>query len=119
MNDPVVVVGGGNSAGQAALFLADHARKVQLVVRERNLDEFMSSYLADQILHDPRIELHLHTEVRELLGDDGLEAIAWSSTPTRARTSVLGGRARCSCSSAPIRAPTGWPERSPPTRTAS
>jgi thioredoxin reductase (NADPH) len=74
--DPVVVVGGGNSAGQATLFLADHAAKVQLVVRENTLDEFMSRYLADRILADPRIKVLVHTEVRELLGDRGmLEAV--------------------------------------------
>ena len=76
VNDPVVVVGGGNSAGQAALFLADHARSVALVVREHSLDEFMSRYLADRILRDPRIEVRLHTEVRELVGERGqLEAV--------------------------------------------
>lgn len=76
VNDPVVVVGGGNSAGQAALFLADHARKVRLVVREHGLEEYMSRYLADRILRDPRIEVHLHTEVCELLGERGqLEAV--------------------------------------------
>jgi thioredoxin reductase (NADPH) len=59
--DPVVVVGGGNSAGQAAVFLADYAGAVRLVVRERSLDENMSRYLVDRILHDSRIEVHLHT----------------------------------------------------------
>jgi thioredoxin reductase (NADPH) len=81
VDDPVVVVGGGNSAGQAVLFLADHAREVHLVVREHSLDEFMSRYLADRILHDPRIEVHLHTEVRELLGEHGqLEAVVVQDT---------------------------------------
>ena len=74
--DPVVVVGGGNSAGQAAVFLADYAGAVRLVVRERSLDENMSRYLADRILRDSRIEVHLHTEVRELVGERGaLEAV--------------------------------------------
>jgi thioredoxin reductase (NADPH) len=84
--DPVVVVGGGNSAGQAALFLADHAAKVRLVVRERTLDEFMSRYLADRILADPRIEVLPHTEVRELLGERGvLEAVVVEDTTTGVR----------------------------------
>jgi thioredoxin reductase (NADPH) len=83
VNDPVVVVGGGNSAGQAALFLADHARTVALVVREHSLDEFMSRYLADRILHDPRIQVHLHTEVRELIGERGqLEAVVVQDNAT-------------------------------------
>jgi thioredoxin reductase (NADPH) len=88
-HDPVVVVGGGNSAGQAALFLADHAAKVRLVVRERTLDEFMSRYLADRILADPRIEILVHTEVRELLGDQGvLEAVVVEDTTTGERRSL-------------------------------
>jgi thioredoxin reductase (NADPH) len=89
VNDPVVVVGGGNSAGQAALFLADHAREVQLVVREHTLDEFMSRYLADRILNDSRIELHLHTEVRELIGDHGqLEAVVVEDDETGDRQTL-------------------------------
>jgi len=89
VNDPVVVVGGGNSAGQAALFLADHAREVQLVVREHSLDEFMSRYLADRILHDPRIEVHLHTEVRELVGEHGqLEAVVVQDTEDGSRSTL-------------------------------
>ena len=80
-DDPVVVVGGGNSAGQAALFLADHARTVRMVVREHTLDEFMSSYLADRILTDGRIEVLVHSEVRELVGERGvLEAVVVEDT---------------------------------------
>jgi thioredoxin reductase (NADPH) len=75
VNDPVVVVGGGNSAGQATIFLADHVGKIRLVVREHRLDEYMSRYLADRIERDPRIEVLLHTEVRELLGNKSLEAV--------------------------------------------
>ena len=75
INDPVVVVGGGNSAGQATIFLADHVGKIRLVVREHRLDEYMSRYLADRIERDPRIEVLLHSEVRELLGDKSLEAM--------------------------------------------
>ena len=59
--DPVVVVGGGNSGWPGGLFLADAAAEVRLVVRERSLDENMSRYLADRILRDSRIEVHLHT----------------------------------------------------------
>jgi thioredoxin reductase (NADPH) len=88
-HDPVVVVGGGNSAGQATLFLADHAAKVRLVVREHTLDEFMSRYLADRILDDPRIEVLVHTEVRELVGERGaLEAVVVEDTTTGRRHTV-------------------------------
>jgi len=73
---PVAVVGGGNSAGQAALFLAEHATHVRLLVRHDNLVRDMSRYLIDRIEHDDRIEVMPHTEVRELVGDDGeLEAL--------------------------------------------
>jgi thioredoxin reductase (NADPH) len=72
---PTVVVGGGNSAGQATLFLAEHARPLRLAMRERALDESMSRYLADRIERDPRIEVLLHTEVHELVGDERLEAV--------------------------------------------
>ena len=75
VEDPVVVVGGGNSAGQATISLADHVRKIHLVVREHRPDEYMSWYLAERIERDPRIEVLLHTEVRELLGDKVLEAV--------------------------------------------
>ena len=87
--DPVVVVGGGNSAGQAALFLADAAAEVRLVVREHDLDENMSRYLADRILRDSRIEEHLHTEVRELVGERGaLEAVGVEDTTTGDRRTL-------------------------------
>jgi hypothetical protein len=55
INDPVVVVGGDNSAGQATIFLADHVEQIRLVVREHRLDEYMSRYLADQIERDPGV----------------------------------------------------------------
>jgi len=84
--DPIVVVGGGNSAGQAALFLAEHASEVRMVVRENTLDEYMSRYLADRILADPRIEVFVRTEVRELLGHRGvLEAVVVEDTATGQR----------------------------------
>jgi thioredoxin reductase (NADPH) len=88
VGDPVVVVGGGNSAGQAAVFLADQAAEVRMVVREARLDENMSRYLADRIAQDPRIEVHLHTEVEDLEGEHGqLEAVV-------VRDSVTGERQR-------------------------
>ncbi|HEY4419505.1 MAG TPA: NAD(P)/FAD-dependent oxidoreductase [Pseudonocardia sp.] len=82
----MVVVGGGNSAGQAAVFLADHAGEVHLVVRESRLDEQMSRYLPDRIIRDPRIQVLLHTEVRELQGENGrLEAVVVEDTVTGER----------------------------------
>lgn len=85
---PVAVVGGGNSAGQATLFLADHSAGVTLIVRESTLGEYMSAYLADRIVRDPRIEVRLHSEVRELVGGESLEAVVVEDTASGERSSL-------------------------------
>ena len=72
---PVVVVGGGNSAAQAAIFLARRGSRVQLLVRGGDLGAGMSRYLVDQVLATPSIELQLRAQVRELHGDGALEAV--------------------------------------------
>ncbi|MFE6486293.1 FAD-dependent oxidoreductase [Streptomyces sp. NPDC057757] len=74
-SDPVAVVGGGNSAGQAVLFLAGYAPRVYLLVRGPSLDTHMSRYLIDQIERHPRVKVLLHTEVSEASGDKVLEAV--------------------------------------------
>jgi thioredoxin reductase (NADPH) len=71
----VVVVGGGNSAGQAAVFLASQVRKVYLVVRGDDLYKDMSSYLASRIVQTANIEVLLDTEVRRMTGDGHLTAV--------------------------------------------
>ena len=71
----VVVVGGGNSAGQAAVFLAAHTRKVYLVLRGNDLYKSMSAYLARRIEDTPNIEVLFNTEVRRMLGDGYLRAV--------------------------------------------
>ncbi|MGZ6050655.1 MAG: FAD-dependent oxidoreductase [Isosphaeraceae bacterium] len=71
----VVVVGGGNSAGQAAVFLAGQVRKVYLVIRGDNLYKNMSSYLACRIEDTPNIEVLRNTEVRRLVGDGYLTSV--------------------------------------------
>jgi thioredoxin reductase (NADPH) len=71
----VVIVGGGNSAGQATVFLASHGNPVHLLVRSDNLGKSMSRYLVDRIRQDPRVTVHLCTEVRETCGDDELKAV--------------------------------------------
>jgi thioredoxin reductase (NADPH) len=77
---PVAVVGGGNSAGQAAVSLSTTATKVHLVIRHDDLARDMSRYLVDQIEQNPKIEVHRNTEVRELVGDDALELIVVEDT---------------------------------------
>ena len=71
--DPVAIVGGGNSAGQAALFLVKYAECVRLLAREPDLGVSMSRYLVDQIVRSGEIDVLCHTEVRELLGQEALE----------------------------------------------
>jgi thioredoxin reductase (NADPH) len=83
--DPIAVVGGGNSAGQAAVFLARHAAHVRLIVREHDLGENMSRYLADRIERTPGIEVLLHAEVRELIGGAALAAVIVEDTDTGER----------------------------------
>jgi thioredoxin reductase (NADPH) len=90
-NDPVVIVGGGNSAGQAAVFLADHAEQVHLIVRNTVLEQDMSRYLADRIAGIARIEVHLRTQVRELVGDRLLESVIVEQLDT-GKISTLAAR---------------------------
>jgi thioredoxin reductase (NADPH) len=80
---PVSVVGGGNSAGQATIFLAKHARTVRLLIRHDDLSRDMSRYLVDQIEQLPNVEVWRGTEVSELIGDDGrLRALVVRDTKT-------------------------------------
>ncbi|MEU8804633.1 FAD-dependent oxidoreductase [Spirillospora sp. NPDC048819] len=79
---PVAIVGGGNSAGQAAVFLARHATRVLLFVRGADLGENMSRYLIDRIEHCPEIDVFLHTEIRELHGHDLLEEVVTKNNRT-------------------------------------
>ncbi len=84
----VVVVGGGNSAGQAAIYLAQQGSPVKLVLRGRDLGKDMSHYLIDRIESDPRIEVSTTTEVRELAGDGHLGRVVLEHTPTGDRRSI-------------------------------
>lgn len=77
VGEEVVVVGGGNSAGQAAVFLADAARKVHLCVRGNSLDSSMSRYLIRRIEQIPAITVRTRTEVIGLEGDPTLERVSW------------------------------------------
>ena len=73
--EDVIVVGGGNSAGQAAVFLAGHVRKVHMLVRASGLAATMSRYLIRRIEENPRIELRTRAEISALDGDTHLERV--------------------------------------------
>jgi len=75
--EPVVVIGGGNSAGQAAVFLSQNAPAVHLLVRGESLIQSMSRYLIQRIEQNPRIEVHFSTELESLQGEDHLEEVSW------------------------------------------
>jgi thioredoxin reductase (NADPH) len=77
----VVVVGGGNSAGQAAVFLAGKCRHVHLLVRAPGLSESMSNYLIRRIGESANITLHTKTEITALEGDAQLERVLWRTAP--------------------------------------
>jgi thioredoxin reductase (NADPH) len=77
----VIVVGGGNSAGQAAVYLAGKCRLVHLLVRSAGLAESMSRYLIRRIDEAPNITLHTNTEIAALEGDEQLERVIWKTAP--------------------------------------
>jgi thioredoxin reductase (NADPH) len=76
-SDDVIVVGGGNSAGQAAVFLSQTGHKVKMLVRSNRLSDTMSRYLIQRIEENPDIELHYNTEITALDGDTHLERVTW------------------------------------------
>jgi thioredoxin reductase (NADPH) len=82
--DDVLVVGGGNSAGQAAVFLSGTARKVYMAIRAANFAQSMSRYLIRRIEDTPNIEVHPRTEVIALKGDRWLESLRWRNADTNA-----------------------------------
>jgi thioredoxin reductase (NADPH) len=84
----VIVVGGGNSAGQAAIYLAQHGSAVSLVIRSDDLKHSMSQYLIARIEADARIRVVPQTEVRALAGTSHLERVTLEHTPTGERTEI-------------------------------
>jgi thioredoxin reductase (NADPH) len=74
-NDPVLIVGGGNSAGQAAVFLAEHAADCRLMIRGDDLAKSMSRYLVDQIERDQRLKVVTNGRIVALHGESGLESV--------------------------------------------
>jgi len=87
-DEEAIVVGGGNSAGQAAVYLSQTASKVHILVRSGQLSDTMSRYLIQRIEQNPAIELHYKTEIAALEGEGRLEQVTWrdnanGETPTR------------------------------------
>lgn len=85
---PVVIVGAGNSAGQATVFLATQVSRVYLLVRGDDLAKSMSRYLVDQIVQHPRVTVRLNTEVREVHGDGVLDCVVAEHNQTDERESI-------------------------------
>jgi thioredoxin reductase (NADPH) len=79
-DEEIVIVGGGNSAGQAAVFLSQSCRQVHLLVRAAGLTESMSNYLIRRIEQTANITLHAHTQLTAVEGNDRLEALSWSNS---------------------------------------
>ena len=81
-NEEVIVVGGGNSAGQAAVFLSELSKHVHILVRSNGLAETMSRYLIRRIEDSPKITLHVCTEIAALEGGNHLERVQWRDKNT-------------------------------------
>jgi len=89
--EDVYVVGAANSAGQAAVFLSRHARRVTLLVRGDQVEQSMSYYLVRQIDEIPNIEVRLTTQVIGMRGDDHLEELTLCNTRTGTQETVRAG----------------------------
>ena len=76
-NEEVIVIGGGNSAGQAAVFLSQTASKAHMLVRSNRLSDTMSRYLIQRIEENPQINLRYGTDIVALEGDTHLERVIW------------------------------------------
>jgi thioredoxin reductase (NADPH) len=88
VEDPVIVVGGGNSAGQAAIFLSQHAASCRLLIRGGDLGKSMSRYLVDEIERREGIEVLAYSEIVELQGETALEAAVVADNRSGARTEL-------------------------------
>jgi thioredoxin reductase (NADPH) len=80
--EEVIVVGGGNAAGQAAVFLAESAERIHTLVRSASLVDKMSRYLIRRIEETPKIVFRPYTEIIALQGDDHLESVRWRNNQT-------------------------------------
>ena len=85
-NEEVIVVGGGNSAGQAAVFLAETAKHVHMLVRSSGLADSMSRYLIRRIEGNPKITLHTDTQIEAVEGDMQVKKVRWCTKPGKPET---------------------------------
>jgi thioredoxin reductase (NADPH) len=88
--EEVVIVGGGNSAGQAAIYLANGCRHVHIMVRANGLSQSMSHYLIQRIETSPQITLHGRTQLTKLEGDDRLQRICYRTECGEVQTRDIG-----------------------------
>ncbi|HET7445359.1 MAG TPA: FAD-dependent oxidoreductase [Solirubrobacterales bacterium] len=86
--DPVMIVGGGNSAGQAAIYMSQHASSCRLLIRGGDLGKSMSRYLVDEIERRDGIEVMTHSEIVELRGEDSLESVVVLDNRSDGRTEM-------------------------------
>ena len=106
----VVLVGGGNSAGQAAVFLSEHVAKVWMLLRGADLASTMSRYLVDRVSGLANVQVLTHTQITALEGTDGvLSAVQWHWVPPGKRFDARF--ATCLSLSVRILIPAGCPDR--------
>jgi thioredoxin reductase (NADPH) len=112
---PAVIVGGGNSAGQAAVALADNGSPVTIVIRGADLAAGMSQYLIDRIIDEPNVSIRYRSEVRKLDGSDRLEwvtvedrtTLALDTIPASALFVMVGAEPRSACFKTAVRLDSG------------
>ncbi len=81
-NQPVHIIGGGNSAGQAAMFLSETSSHVHIVLRGGDINKSMSSYLSSRVIANPKITVHYHTELEAISGGDRIESVTLKNNQT-------------------------------------
>jgi len=90
-NRPVHIIGAGNSAGQAAMYLSQFTDRVDLIVRGHDIYSSMSDYLADRIVSNPKVRVRLHCELRKVGGERLLETVTIEETKTGIRSEEASG----------------------------
>jgi thioredoxin reductase (NADPH) len=88
IGEEVIIVGGGNSAGQAAMYMSQESKMVHMLIRSKTLSDSMSDYLIKRIEASPRITIHWETEICKLKGENFLEGVTWKNTKTHEETTT-------------------------------